>query len=98
MPTIETRNDSIDIDETPEVKLDKLETIIESSQPLISIDHSSEKDKSKVKVDELIVKIIPWPLPFSQRIRNKKVEEKYPKFLSMLKELCGSRGPLDILL
>lgn len=62
------RNDIVNVDEKTEVKPKKL----------IGVDHSAEKDKSKEKVDEPVLKTIPRPsLPLTQRLMYKREQNKY---------------------
>lgn len=72
------RNDSVKIDGTPE----------DEPKKSIDINHNTEKNKGKEKVNELVAKKIPRPpLPLSQTLRKKQEKGRDDKFLSMLKEL-----------
>lgn len=59
----EPKNDSVFVNATPGVELPKFMTNVDSSQPLIGVDHSTWKDKVKGKFNEPVVKTIPWPPP-----------------------------------
>ncbi|XP_047256131.1 uncharacterized protein LOC124888886 [Capsicum annuum] len=55
------------------------------------VEHSTQEYKVNKKVNKLIVKTIPLPLPpFSQRLKKKKEEGKFKMFISMLKELSSN--------
>lgn len=74
----ELRNDSVMIDDIPEAKTEKAR----------SVDHATMEDKGKSKVNEPLLKTIPWPPPFLPKgYERLKRKGKYQKFLSIVKEL-----------
>lgn len=78
MPTIvELINDDVNADIEEEAKVDA------TKSP--DVEYCAINDKVKGKVGEPILKTIPRPPPFPQRLKKKHEEGKYQKFLSFCK-------------
>ncbi|XP_047261226.1 uncharacterized protein LOC124894685 [Capsicum annuum] len=55
---------------------------------MIGVNNNVDEDNGKGMVEETLVKKIPWlPLPFPQRLKQKKKDVNFKKFINMLKEL-----------
>lgn len=82
----ESRDDIIDVDVALEGEVEKLVTNIEPSQKSTSVDHRVKEDKSKGKVNESVLKTIPWPPPPFPEFEEKK-GRKVSEFLVYVEKI-----------